>query len=610
MNTIPSARPHDLQSAIHMLRAGRWDAARDLLGRLTREHPRIAEVHWLVATLHFETGELEAAQHALSRTLELDPGRASPHALLGEIRLRQGNLQDAENCFRQTLALQPDHLPAATSLGRLFLKYGTPEQALALADDFLRRTHSIPAMLMLKGEALLSLRRPDEAVTAFERLLQIAPGMPESELALASALIEAGQHKAAETTVRKTLAKGRLLPESHFILARALMGDGRAADAVSELRKAVKARPDYIAAHTNLCELLWMQTGDVESATAELDRALRSNPGSTALRQVKAKLLEGADQPVRAIGELESALAHSPEDFGLWETIAQIALKCDPPRALHYAQLALQRAPADSGVRIAWCSALLGVGRAQEAAEVAAELHRRHPHDSHSLALLACAWRLLGDSRYNGLYDYRLVIPQFIETPNGWPTLEHYLADLSASLYKLHTLRTHPVGQSLRSGTQADLEFERSQDPAIRAFAQAIDKPIRHYMETIGSGNDVLRLRNTRNYRISGAWSVRLRPLGHHLNHIHPEGWLSSACYIELPPAIAGPDRSGWIQFGQPGVITTPALGAEHFVKPEPGQLVLFPSYMWHGTVPFEGPPEASRLTIAFDLVPAEDTSG
>ena len=32
------------------------------------------------------------------------------------------------------------------------------------------------------------------------------------------------------------------------------------------------------------------------------------------------------------------------------------------------------------------------------------------------------------------------------------------------------------------------------------------------------------------------------------------------------------------------------------------GRLVLFPSYMWHGTVPFHD--AASRTTIAFDAVP------
>jgi hypothetical protein len=32
---------------------------------------------------------------------------------------------------------------------------------------------------------------------------------------------------------------------------------------------------------------------------------------------------------------------------------------------------------------------------------------------------------------------------------------------------------------------------------------------------------------------------------------------------------------------------------------------VLFPSYMWHGTVPFDAPADSTRLTIAFDVVPA-----
>jgi hypothetical protein len=45
-----------------------------------------------------------------------------------------------------------------------------------------------------------------------------------------------------------------------------------------------------------------------------------------------------------------------------------------------------------------------------------------------------------------------------------------------------------------------------------------------------------------------------------------------------------------------------PAQSAQHFVKPEPGMLVLFPSYMWHGTVPFAG--KQSRLTVAMDIVP------
>jgi len=37
-------------------------------------------------------------------------------------------------------------------------------------------------------------------------------------------------------------------------------------------------------------------------------------------------------------------------------------------------------------------------------------------------------------------------------------------------------------------------------------------------------------------------------------------------------------------------------------VKPAVGKLVLFPSYFWHGTVPFAS--DTNRLTIAFDITP------
>jgi len=53
-------------------------------------------------------------------------------------------------------------------------------------------------------------------------------------------------------------------------------------------------------------------------------------------------------------------------------------------------------------------------------------------------------------------------------------------------------------------------------------------------------------------------------------------------------------------------MITTPSLDAELSVHPELGQLVLFPSYFWHGTLPFHS--EQPRLTVAFDVVPDVST--
>ncbi|MER3546106.1 MAG: hypothetical protein C4338_00340, partial [Rhodanobacteraceae bacterium] len=240
-----------------------------------------------------------------------------------------------------------------------------------------------------------------------------------------------------------------------------------------------------------------------------------------------------------------------------------------------------------------------------EAARIADEMLKLDPHDGHAIALRASAWRVMDHPRYRELYDYgHFVHVGSIDVPAGWPSLTDYLHDLAAALHRRHVLNAHPIGQTLRTGTQVDLDLEHEPDLAIRAFARAIDGPIRRYMQAIGSGNDVLRSRNAKDYKITGIWSVRLRAHGHHVNHYHPDGWLSSACYIELPESLGARGGEGWIKFGESGIPTQPPLDAEYFVKPEPGLLVLFPSWMWHGTVPFSGGQQDLRLTIAFDVVP------
>lgn len=60
--------------------------------------------------------------------------------------------------------------------------------------------------------------------------------------------------------------------------------------------------------------------------------------------------------------------------------------------------------------------------------------------------------------------------------------------------------------------------------------------------------------------------------------------------------------RQGWIKFGEPGFDVGLSNPIRRMIQPVPGRLVLFPSFMWHGTVPFTD--DARRTTIAFDVVP------
>jgi hypothetical protein len=203
-----------------------------------------------------------------------------------------------------------------------------------------------------------------------------------------------------------------------------------------------------------------------------------------------------------------------------------------------------------------------------------------------------------------------MVFSQMLETPQGWSDLASFLAELSARLSALHNPHGHRLlYQSLRQGTETTQDLSRSEDPVIRALFQAFAAPLARYRERIGQGEDALRRRNRGGARFNGGWSVRLQHGGYHTSHVHPRGWISSACYIQLPDSmnVPGAQRQttgaeGILSFGAPGMITLPLLPAELSLRPEVGQLVLFPSYFWHGTLPFHSP--QPRLTVAFDVVP------
>jgi hypothetical protein len=250
-------------------------------------------------------------------------------------------------------------------------------------------------------------------------------------------------------------------------------------------------------------------------------------------------------------------------------------------------------------------AAELGVGDAKSALAHCETLLASAPDDQYLIALQTIAFRLLGDPRYAAMCDYtRLAIPFHLEPPAGWGSLDAFFADLTGSLDRLHNPHGHPLlFQSLRHGTETTEDVARSSDPVIQALFRSFDAPIREYMARIGSGDDALRRRNGGGYRFNGGWSVRLRSTGFHNSHVHPRGWISSACYIELPDTKTDPtDHAGALVFGQPSILTAPPLATEHVIRPEVGMLVLFPSYFWHGTVPFVS--AQTRLTVAFDVVP------
>jgi tetratricopeptide (TPR) repeat protein len=605
MSTPSPALIEEMRRISELLRAGDLRSAQQQLEAVLLRNPDYVEALRLLAGTHQALGDPATAETLLRRALELDPHWTPTLATLGELLLISGRAGEAEPLLRRALGGSPPFPRAALLLARYYNDNGRAAEALAVAAPVCLSGRADAELAAQHIAALAALGRQEEALATYRTLVAARPENPALPHALATALNMTGQYEEAGRIAQQVLTRGHRSASLLNTYARSLIAQGQLERAEAALRECLTLAPRLADAHSHLAQLIWLRTGDLALATAELDRALATYTSDEALWATKASILQGGGDPRAAYGCLAPWALRAQVPPALLLRAGLAALEFDPHAALELAERALRAVPDNIAARTLLAAARLGAGHAAAALAECETLLARSPDDQYLIALQTSAWRLLGDPRYAQLCDYRhLVVPHQLEPPAPWQSLAAFLADLRASLDRLHDPQGHALlFQSLRNGTETTQDLSRSNDPVIQALFSAFAAPIRHYLEHIGRGSDPLRRRNNGHWRFNGSWSVRLHSSGYHTNHTHPRGWISSACYIELPDCMADAHSDqGILTFGQPGIATSPPLPAEYSVRPEPGMLVLFPSYFWHGTVPFRS--SQPRLTVAFDAVP------
>ena len=455
---------------------------------------------------------------------------------------------------------------------------------------------TMPSLQARESELIdLLRRRPDDRI-AWHNLAAV-----EGDL---------GRPAQAEAAARRAIELGLPAAETRLVLARALQSLRRLDAAESVFEDALLRQPAYVEAHRDYAQLVWMRTGDRAKALARLDGAVAVDPANAELQLARSLVLEAIGDTAEAFEAAQRALSAAPGDVRVVAHAAHLASL----QAMDDDAIALARRAAAGGdlrSRIVLCEALIAAGRNDEASREIDAVSRAAPLDQYVVALRATLWRISGDARYDELCDYDSMIGTMqLEPPSGYASLEGFLAAVAGELDVMHGFVSHPFHQSVRAGSQLTFHNDDFARPLVRDLFASIRSSVERYLVKVGRGTDPFRSRNTARPNFTGAWSIRLLQSGSHVDHVHPHGWLSSACYIALPSTIgsgddaAGADarHAGWLRFGRPGLRMPVSLPAERFVAPVPGRMVLFPAYMWHGVEPFAG--SERRLTVAFDVIP------
>lgn len=352
---------------------------------------------------------------------------------------------------------------------------------------------------------------------------------------------------------------------------------------------------------------VWLsEQGRLDEAIACFREAVRLEPGRAASHYNLGNALVAAGRTDEACAAYRDAVAIDP-GFPLAQRNLGLALL--EKGAVEEAAQALRRAvaldPRDTDSTSSLAIALLRLGDLHDALAAIESNLAREPQRTRDLSAKAVALQRLGDhTRARRLLDFdRLIDTSHPPAPPGFSDAAAFNAALEAHVLAHPSLDRSLAPHATRGGRHSgDLLLDSA--PVIAALEGMIQDAAQRYAQRAARPDAHPFLTTVPDDIILTAWAVVLDRGGYQTPHVHPAGWLSGVYYVRVPGAASERPQEGWIEFGRPDPVL--AGDAEHTtqqVRPTPGTLVLFPSYFYHRTLPFDTP--GPRISIAFDLMPA-----
>ncbi len=544
------------------------------------------------AMLALQGGRLADAGSHMGRYVKLRQHDPNGWFNLGLIRSHQGDPTDAEAAFRRAISLSPQHGQAVAALAELrlsgvreLLGSGKPSQAQALLEDPL--IARLPQVLDAQAAVLHALGEGRQAVAMGRKALAAAPDNLRIKTNLAAVL---SSHTDPESIVEAGQLANQVLAQrpsdgaAHHCLAIVEQKGGQLGSAISHAHAAVAAQPSLDH---------WLTLADLQAV---------SSPAQSVQTLIKAtsQLGQGAELPAAALAPLHR-----------------------------------QR-----GI------ALLRLSRVEEALSALDQALALAPWDQRTIAHRGVALAASGQWERANRW---LGIPQLIERqplgcPDGFVSMAAFNAALANDIAGHSLMRWEPLGLAARNGGLTD-NLLADDTPAIRGFETSLRAAIDALIANRAAIEPFEAAFPGPRYQLN-IWATLVHAGGNIDTHIHEESWLSGAYYVQLPgaeidaepangpangpayaqadgpgdrpaaqptnqsqPAIHDefqnlpPQQQGAIEFGRPHAdLPQAATAVCEVLKPKEGELLLFPSYLFHRTLPHRS--QRPRISISFDVSP------
>ncbi len=540
-------------------------------------------------------GDVEAMEQGARHLLRGSPKDPSLHNALGISLAAQRRFAEAAGAFGQAVALAPWFAEAHNNLGNV----------------------------------LRDLDRRSDAVVSYRAALKAVPASFEARLNLAIVLSEIGRSAEARHHLQQGIAVSPDMASAHQ--AYATLFGGAIGEGMTLLfhRRAGALAPDVAPAHSAAALILHRQK-NLEHAARSFRRSLALDTRDAAVHANVANLYSDLGRIQEAILACGRAIALDPYRAEAHNTRGMLFRgKGNFPSALKSYATTIVLAPAASAAMRNLGLALYDSGQLETAARYLdrsdlAVVTPRSLYCSyktrdfqafrHKLAKLARKpniFPLVANLSAHHAINFDTADP-YDFCPNPFDFVYHAkldTAEVQTPLIRdlLQAIDRDTIGGTaqplLHEGIQSSGDLLSRPVPAFGRLAELVQRHIAAYQDRFGAGTCTFIREFPDVRRFYSSWYIRMRQGGHLTSHVHESGWLSGVVYLTVPPR-QGDGTEGCIQFSMDGgdYPSNHANFPARTLLVDAGDIVLFPSSLFHRTIPFASTDE--RICIAFDVSP------
>ncbi len=378
----------------------------------------------------------------------------------------------------------------------------------------------------------------------------------------AGILNDLGKSQEAEYLIRKAIELNPISANNHTNLGSILRDLGNLKEAELSHRKAIKLDPDLANAHLNLGNIL-EDLGNLEEAEISYSRAIELKPAFN----------------IALINRCQNYLKRKEFNLALRD-----ADSCNTE---------LSRACA--------LETLYALGRIDEVYE---RIKKNSKLDEGNIRVAAFSSFLTEQEKKNTANNFcqnPLSFLYFSNIKNHLKDSDTFIKEIISDLRKVETI-WEPSKNTTHNGFHTPMHINLFSNPSknISQLKSIILNELDSYYLKYENESCSYIQKWPSNKKLH-AWNVILKKQGYQDAHIHTSGWLSGVIYLKVVPSLN--NNEGAIEFSLNGVNYSNPNTPKLIYQPKVGDIVFFPSSLYHRTIPFST--DTERIVMAFDLMPS-----